>query len=92
MSLELKITLLVLFAAFLHACWNALVKSGRDPLLTIGTVSAVAMAISAGLIPFLPVPARASWPYLLGGVVAHNGFKIFLVLARIFHEKGGEIP
>ncbi len=85
--LEAKVTLLVLLAAFVHACWNALVKSGREPLLAVAGVSAVAMVISAGLIPWLPVPARASWPYLAGGVVTHNGFKIFLVLAY----RGGDL-
>ena len=81
LSVEVRITLLVLAAAFLHACWNALVKSGRDPLLTIVTVSAVASLISASLIPFVQAPARAAWPYLALGVLTHNGFKIFLILA-----------
>lgn len=54
-SLELKISLLVLLAAFLHACWNALVKAGQDPLLTVTLVSGVAMLVSAALLPFVPV-------------------------------------
>lgn len=81
LSLEAQITLLVLAAAFLHACWNALVKAGGDPLLTIATVSGVASLISAAIIPFAAPPARAAWPYLAAGVLAHNGFKIFLILA-----------
>jgi drug/metabolite transporter (DMT)-like permease len=81
LSLEARITLLVLLAAFLHACWNALVKAGREPLLTIATVSGVTMCISAALIPFVAAPPRAAWPYLALGVLTHNGFKIFLILA-----------
>jgi len=79
--MELNLSLLVLFAAFLHACWNALVKSGEDPLLTVATVSAVASFLSALLTLFFPAPPLAAWPWLAAGVVAHNGFKIFLVLA-----------
>ena len=81
LSLETRITLLVLLAAFVHACWNALVKSGRDPLLMIATVSAVSCAISAALLPFVAAPARAAWPYIAAGVLTHSGFKVFLILA-----------
>ena len=81
LSLEARITLLVLLAAFVHACWNALVKAGRDPLLMVATVSAVSCAISAVLIPFAQAPARAAWPYIALGVLTHSLFKIFLILA-----------
>ncbi|HEX9843614.1 MAG TPA: DMT family transporter [bacterium] len=81
LSLEARITLLVLAAAFLHACWNALVKAGRDPLLTIAAVSGVSACISAMMLPFVAAPARAAWPYIAAGVLTHNGFKIFLILA-----------
>ncbi len=81
LSLEARITLLVLLAAFVHACWNALVKAGRDPLLMIATVSGVSCAISAALLPFVTPPARAAWPYIAAGVLTHSGFKLFLILA-----------
>jgi drug/metabolite transporter (DMT)-like permease len=81
LSLDTRITLLVLLAALVHATWNALVKAGQDPLLTIATVSGVSCLISAALLGFVPVPARAAWPYIAVGVLAHNGFKIFLILA-----------
>lgn len=81
LSLELRITLLVLLAALIHACWNALVKSGRDPLLSIVTVSGTSSLLSAMIIPFTGFPAPAAWPYIALGVLTHNGFKIFLILA-----------
>ncbi len=81
LSLDVQITVLVLFAAFLHASWNALVKAGGDPLLTIATVSAASMVLSGLLVPFTAAPAPPSWPYLALGVLTHNGFKIFLILA-----------
>jgi len=81
LSLDARITLLVLLAALVHATWNALVKAGRDPLLLIATVSGVSCLLSAMLLPFVPAPARAAWPYIAAGVLAHNGFKIFLILA-----------
>lgn len=81
LPLEARITLLVLLAAFVHAVWNALVKAGSDPLLTIATVSGVTACISAALLGFVPMPPRAAWPYIAAGVLAHNGYKIFLILA-----------
>ena len=80
-GLDWQVSLLVLLAAFLHAAWNALVKSGRDRILTVGTVSAVGMGVSLVALPFFPAPARESWPYLALGVLTHGGFKAFLLLA-----------
>lgn len=80
-SLETRITVLVLLAALLHACWNALVKGGRDPLLTVCIVSGVATTVCAILLPFVQAPPPAAWPYLALGVLTHNGFKIFLILS-----------
>ncbi len=81
LSLDTQITLLVLLAAFVHATWNALVKAGGDPLLMIATVSAVTSVISGCLLPFVQWPAAPAWPYIAAGVLTHNGFKVFLILA-----------
>lgn len=87
MDIDTQIILLVLLAALLHACWNALVKTGQDPVLTVALVSGVAMTICAVILPFVEVPPRAAWPYLALGVVTHNGFKIFLLLSY----RGGDL-
>lgn len=79
--MELNLSLLVLFSAFLHACWNALVKAGRDPFLTVATVSGVASLLSAMMTLVFPAPPIQAWPWIAAGVLTHNGFKIFLVLA-----------
>ncbi len=55
---------IILFAAALHAGWNALVKGGEDKLLTTVLVTASAAAIAAAVLPFLPAPARSSWPFI----------------------------
>ncbi len=56
--------LLVLFGALLHAGWNALVKSGADKLLDMALIVAGTAVVAAVALPFLPPPARESWPYL----------------------------
>lgn len=68
----------VLFAALLHALWNAAVKHG------VGReVPGVAVFIGAGvagglIVPWVPVPLAASWPYLLGSVAAHAVYSVLL--------------
>lgn len=72
---------LVLFAALLHAVWNALVKTGSDRLLTLGAVIAAGALIIVPFVPFAGVPDRASWIYIALSVVLHLGYFTFLLKA-----------
>jgi drug/metabolite transporter (DMT)-like permease len=54
----------VLLAALLHASWNALVKAGPDKYLTTMLVACGAALISLPLLPLVPAPLPASWPWL----------------------------
>src|SRR5215471_20381329 len=55
----------VLFAAALHAAWNAMLKGGVGDRLWAMTVMSLAVAlVGAAAVPFLPWPAAASWPYI----------------------------
>lgn len=74
---------LVLLAALMHAGWNALVKGAPgDRVLTVTAVAAWPMvpALAAALL-WLPAPARASWPFLLGSVTIHVGYFAALIQA-----------
>lgn len=73
---------IVIAAALLHASWNALVKSAGDKLLTTIMVAAAAAMLSAALLPFLPVPAPASWPYAAVSVQLQIAY--FLLIARTY--------
>jgi drug/metabolite transporter (DMT)-like permease len=74
---------IVLFAAAIHASWNAIVKGSADKLLTIVLVTASAATIAIVSLPWLEQPARASWPFILGS----SFFQIiyYLLLARTYH-------
>ncbi len=72
---------IVLFAALLHAVWNALIKSGVDKLL-----DSIMLCVGAGVLalialPFLPLPAVASWPYLAASVAVHVVYFSLLAFA-----------
>ncbi|PMQ16807.1 DMT family transporter [Janthinobacterium sp. AD80] len=71
----------VLFAALLHASWNAIVKSGKDTFLSTVLVSAGAALISLAVLPFVAAPDPASWPYLAASTVAQLAYYSLLAAA-----------
>lgn len=60
---------IVLFAAFLHAAWNAIVKGGDNTILTTVLVTASGTLIAAFVLPFTIQPARESWLFIMVSVV-----------------------
>ncbi len=80
MELSFGVTLAVLGAGFLHASWNALLKSsaGGDALLDTTAVvagSSLWGLIFVGLVAFPPL---AAWPYIAASSVIHFGYYITL--------------
>ncbi len=80
MSLSLFCT--VLFAALLHASWNAIVKRGSNNLLTMILVTGSAALLAAVSLPWLPVPARESWPWLVASSLLQVGY--YLLVAHTY--------
>jgi drug/metabolite transporter (DMT)-like permease len=79
------VVLVVLFAALMHASWNAVVKSEGDKFLNTVVVVTSAGLIAALCLPFLPAPARESWPYLAASGVAQV---IYLALVAAAYRSG----
>ena len=73
-----EVLAIVLFAALLHALWNAAVKASVRQALPSTAVFIGAGIVAAFVVPFLPVPALASWPFLLGSVAVHCAYSILL--------------
>jgi uncharacterized membrane protein len=71
----------VLFAAALHAGWNALVKTGLDRFSSILFLGIVQGAIALLLLPFFGLPSKAAWPWVLAGSALHSGYKLALIRA-----------
>lgn len=74
----------ILFAALLHAAWNAMVKSTPDKYLTAVLVTGTAAIFALLLIPFFPMPAAASWPFLLVSALLLQPV-YFTLLAKSYH-------
>lgn len=73
---------IVLFAATLHASWNAIVKGGGDKLLTTVLVTSSSALIAALTLPLLRPPDPASWPFILASVSLQIVY--FMLLARTY--------
>ncbi|MFM0200731.1 DMT family transporter [Paraburkholderia fungorum] len=72
---------LVLFAALLHATWNAMLHGNGDRFLSM-TVMSVAIAVVATLVVlFTPWPAHAAWPYIIASGLVHIVYNMSLVRA-----------
>jgi len=61
----------VLLAAACHAGWNAVIKRGLDPLLTTALISLGAGVVGLAALPFVGLPAPASWPWAIASVLIH---------------------
>lgn len=81
--MSLGVMLIVLGAAILHATWNAMIKAGSDKLLDTVLITSTAGLLAATLLPWLPLPAPASWPYLGASVAIHCGY--FCCIALAYH-------
>jgi drug/metabolite transporter (DMT)-like permease len=82
----------VLLAAAFHASWNALIKIRLDPFLAIVLIAAAAGIVSLPLLPFVPVPPLAAWPWLMLSVLTHLGYYIGLSRAYRSGDMGQVYP
>ena len=72
----------MLLAAALHAGWNTLVKGAADKPLASASVCAGCAVIGLALLPFVPVPASASWPYGLVSGLTHVAY--FTMVGKLY--------
>jgi drug/metabolite transporter (DMT)-like permease len=87
-----SISLLVLFAAALHASWNALLRAGEDRLWAM-TIMCIGVAMVCGLlVPFVPMPVRPSWFYAGLSALLHIGYNLFLVRTYRSGDLGQTYP
>ena len=90
--MPIEIVAIVLAAALAHASWNALVKGDDDRLVTLGAVNAVRFLLCIPIVLALPLPARASWPFLAASAILHVGYYTFLISAYRYGDLSKVYP
>jgi len=83
----------------MHASWNALIKAGSDKVVMQCLVMFFAGAPLIPLLPFLPLPAPASWPFLALSLAVHGIYYVTLVnsyrfgaLSQVYPVARGAAP
>jgi drug/metabolite transporter (DMT)-like permease len=82
----------VLFAALLHASWNALIKSQDDHSLAALVVAVMAGIVGVPLMLALPPPPVAASPYLIASSLIHVGYFVLIGLAYRAADLGVAYP
>jgi len=82
----------LLFAALLHASWNAALKAQPDTRLAALAVSAGAAILAALTLPFLPAPAAASWPFIALSGAIHIAYYLLLAASYRHADIGHAYP
>lgn len=79
--MTLNVFFLVLFAAFLHAGWNALIKTGASKVTSMLILTLVQGGAGLAIAMTRPWPAAEVLPWLAASGVFHAGYKLFLAFA-----------
>lgn len=89
----------VLGAAFLHASWNALIKTGTSKQSAMLILAICQAGIGAIIALWRGWPVAAAWPWLLGSGVIHMFYQLFLSyayqhgdLSRVYPIARGAAP
>ena len=83
---------LVLFAALLHASWNAMLHGHRDRLLSMTWMSMATAALASVVVLVVPPPAASAWPYVVASGLAHIVYNVALVRAYASGELAQAYP
>jgi len=83
---------LALFAAILHATWNAFLRSGGDQLRTVTIMSFASTTVALPFLFVYPLPTSSAWPYILLSAALQVGYSVFLVAAYRYGELGQVYP
>ncbi|CAG0966146.1 hypothetical protein BURK1_00974 [Burkholderiales bacterium] len=84
-EITLPVTLAVLGAGFLHALWNAMLKSAAgEPLLDTALIVAGSSVVALVFLPFVPFPPSVAWPFMALSAVIH--FAYYITLAGAYRR------
>lgn len=82
--MTIDVMLAVLLGALLHAVWNAMIRGSDNRTLDTVLVVAGAGALMIAMLPFAPLPAPASWPYVIASGAIHVAY--FLLVAMSYRH------
>lgn len=97
--MDLYIFVAVLFAAVLHAGWNAVIRNGGDRFQGMLLLTLTQGVMGLVLASFVPLPSGIVWVWVLGSGAIHTVYKLFLAaayqhgdLSRVYPIARGAAP
>ena len=79
--MSLKVFFAIIFAAFLHAVWNAMVKKEDDKYVSLTAIVLGHVPISIAVIFFTPILSVQSIPYIFVSAIFLSGYEWCLLSA-----------
>ncbi|MCF6271706.1 MAG: EamA family transporter [Rhodobacteraceae bacterium] len=79
--METTVFLAILFSAFLHAGWNAIIRAGKNRFQGVLLLTVTQGAMGGLMAIFVPLPTGQVWLWLAASGVLHAGYKMFLAAA-----------
>ncbi len=79
--MSLKVFLVIILAAFLHAIWNAMVKKNDDKYIALTAIVLGHVPISIVVIFLTPAPSMQSIPYIFISAIFLSGYEWCLLSA-----------
>lgn len=74
MSVSAWLVVALLFAALLHAGWNALIKSGSDKALDTALIHSLGFFLALPALLWWGPPPAAAWPFIAASTLIHIGY------------------
>lgn len=97
--MDLQVFLAVLCAAAMHAGWNAVVKGGGDPLVSITHVNLFSGLSALCLLPLVAYPKPEAWIWIAASAALHAVYRFMLVgayrsgdMAQVYPIMRGAAP
>lgn len=82
----------VLFAALLHAVWNAFAHAITDRLVGFALMGTATTVCGALLVLLAPAPAAAAWPYIAVSAAVHVAYNVLLMRSYELGDFGQVYP
>jgi len=79
--MENQVFFLVLFATFMHAVWNGMVKNHPDKAVAVTAIVFGHIPLAIVAIIFLPTPTIECIPYIVASAIIHQGYQWYLLSA-----------
>jgi phosphonate utilization associated putative membrane protein len=92
MALSLPLVLTILFAALLHASWNALIKSGGDKSLDTALIHSLGVLFAVPAVLWFGLPPAQAWPFIAASSMIHVAYYVALAGAYRHGDLGLTYP